>query len=70
MVLFEVKKRYINYLSFGYVEQHNSKKVNKSKKFKIKTCDFRGLATDIKRELLNKDIEKLDAENLPFMRQM
>ena len=42
--------------STGYVEQHKSR-VIKGKMFIYKTCDFRGLAPDVTRELLNEYID-------------
>ena len=63
--IYKSDKWFINDLSFGYVEQHKSNKVIKRD---IGTSDFRVLKTDIKKGLINQDLENSDVQNFPFFK--
>lgn len=56
-------------MSSGYVELHKSNTVIKRKKFNIKIGDARGLVTDIKKEFLYQDFDKLNVQNVSFKKQ-
>ena len=53
-------------MSSGYVKLHKSNTVIKRKKFNIKIGDARGLVTDIKKEFLYQDFDKLNVQNVSF----
>ena len=63
--IYKSDKWFINDLSSGYVEQHESNKVIKRD---IGTSNFRVLKTDIKKELINQDLENSDVQNFPFFK--
>ena len=63
--IYKSDKWFINDLSSGYAEQHKSNKVIKRD---IGTSDFRVLKTDIKKELINQDLENSDVQNFPFFK--
>ena len=67
VVLFDRKK--VRYVSFGYVKLNKSNKVIKRKKFNIKIGDAHGLVTDIKKEFLYQDFDKLNVENFSFKKR-
>ena len=67
-MLFKAEKQDINYLLYDYFEHHKSYRVVKRKKFNIGTCDLWGLIADIKKELLNQDLDKLNVGNFQFIK--